>query len=150
MAHLSGAGRGAYRCHPMAAVAISDRACLSNCGVPKPDGTFRVRNVARLLWLMRIETMGSDTKTNTRVRARTLIGRWLSAVIVVAAVSLGLVVLHRTNHYPRTDDAEVLANFIGIAPQVEGRIIRLHVHDNQFVKQGELLFERRRAHGLPL
>ena len=85
--------------------------------------------------------MGSDTKTNNRVRARMQIGRWLSAVIVVAAVSLGLVVLHRTNHYPRTDDAEVLANFIGIAPQVEGRIVRLHVHDNQFVKQGELLFE---------
>src|SRR6201991_2084528 len=86
---------------------------------------------------MRIETMSADTKTNTRMH----IGRWLSAVIVVAAVSLGLVVLHRTNRQPRTDDAEVLANFIGIAPQVEGRIIRLHVRDNQFVKQGELLFE---------
>src|ERR1700754_2708229 len=86
---------------------------------------------------MRIETMSSDTKTNTRV----LVGRWLSAGIVVAAVSLGLVVIHRTNQNPRTDDAEVLANFIGIAPQVEGRIIRLHVRDNQFVKQGELLFE---------
>jgi membrane fusion protein, multidrug efflux system len=85
--------------------------------------------------------MGSDTKTSIRVRARMHFGRWVSAVIVVAAVSLGLVVLHRTNRYPRTDDAEVLANFIGIAPQVEGRIIRLHVHDNQFVKQGELLFE---------
>jgi len=86
---------------------------------------------------MRIKTMGADTTTNIRVRVE----RWLSAGIVIAAVSLGLVVLHRTNHYPRTDDAEVLANFIGIAPQVEGRIIRLHVRDNQFVKQGELLFE---------
>src|SRR6266850_835543 len=91
--------------------------------------------------MVKDQAMGSDNKTNIRVRARMLIGRWLSAVIVVAAVSLGLVVLHRTNHYPRTDDAEVLANFIGIAPQVEGRIIRLHVRDNQFVKQGELLFE---------
>jgi membrane fusion protein, multidrug efflux system len=54
---------------------------------------------------------------------------------------LGLVVLYHTNYYPRTDDAEVLANFIGIAPQVEGRIIRLNVRDNQFVKEGELLFE---------
>src|SRR6266850_232486 len=91
--------------------------------------------------MVKDQAMGSDNKTNIRVRARMLIGRWLSAVIVVAAVLLGLVVLHRTNHYPRTDDAEVLANFIGIAPQVEGRIIRLHVRDNQFVKQGELLFE---------
>ena len=81
MAHLSGAGRRAYRCHPMVAVAISDWACLSDCGVPKPDSTLRFRNVARLLWL-RIETMGSDTNTNTRVRARMLIGRWLSGLIM--------------------------------------------------------------------
>ena len=85
--------------------------------------------------------MASANGTNTQVRARVGVARWLSACIVVAAVSLGLLVLHRTNRNPRTDDAEVLANFIGIAPQVEGRIIRLHVRDNQFVKQGELLFE---------
>ena len=35
----------------------------------------------------------------------------------------------------------LFANFIGIAPQVEGPITRLNVRDNQFVKQGELLFE---------
>jgi multidrug efflux system membrane fusion protein len=54
---------------------------------------------------------------------------------------LGLVVLSRTNYYPRTDDCSVLANFIGIAPQVEGPLVRLNVHDNQFVKKGDLLFE---------
>src|SRR5262249_16644825 len=50
-------------------------------------------------------------------------------------------VLYRTNYYPRTDDAQVFANFIGIAPQVEGPLTRLNVHDNQFVKKGDLLFE---------
>ncbi len=70
-----------------------------------------------------------------------VIGGILSGLIVMGAVTLGLVVLYRYNHYPRTDDSEILANFIGIAPQVEGPIIRLNVHDNQFVKQGELLFE---------
>jgi multidrug efflux system membrane fusion protein len=80
--------------------------------------------------------MGHDTGTNFR---KTL--GWLaSAGIVIAALALGLVVLYRTNYYPRTDDAEILANFIGIAPQVEGRIIRLTVRDNQFVKEGTLLF----------
>lgn len=69
------------------------------------------------------------------------LGRWISVGIVMAAVTLGLVVLYHINYYPRTDDAEVLANFIGIAPQVEGPILRLNVRDNQFVKQGELLFE---------
>jgi membrane fusion protein, multidrug efflux system len=69
------------------------------------------------------------------------LGRWISVGIVMAAALLGLLVLYHINYYPRTDDAEVFANFIGIAPQVEGPILRLTVHDNQFVKQGELLFE---------
>jgi multidrug efflux system membrane fusion protein len=70
-----------------------------------------------------------------------LFGRILSALIVTGAVALGLVVVYHANYYPRTDDAEILANFIGIAPQVEGPLVRLNVHDNQFVKKGDLLFE---------
>ena len=68
-------------------------------------------------------------------------GRVLSVLIVTVAISLGLVVVHHADSYPRTDDSEILANFIGIAPQVEGPLIRLNVHDNQFVKKGDLLFE---------
>src|ERR1700731_3282931 len=67
--------------------------------------------------------------------------RTLRVAIVLGAVILGLVALLEIKRQPRTDDAEVTANFIGIAPQVEGPIMRLNVHDNQFVKQGELLFE---------
>ena len=70
-----------------------------------------------------------------------LIGRILSAFIVASTILLGLVVVHGTNDYPRTDDSEILANFIGIAPQVEGPLVHLNVHDNQFVKQGDILFE---------
>ena len=70
-----------------------------------------------------------------------LVGRVLSALIVTGAVVLGLVALHETNYYPRTDDSEILANYIGIAPQVEGPLVRLTVRDNQFVKKGDLLFE---------
>lgn len=69
------------------------------------------------------------------------VGRVLSVLIVTGAIALGLVVVHHVNNYPRTDDSEIVANFIGIAPQVEGPILRLNVHDNQFVKQGDLLFE---------
>jgi multidrug efflux system membrane fusion protein len=61
--------------------------------------------------------------------------------IVTSAVILGLIVLYRQNYHPRTNDAGVFANFIGIAPQVEGPLIRLNVRDNQFVKKGELLYE---------
>lgn len=80
-------------------------------------------------------SLGTDTKW------RKTLGWFISAGIVTAAIALGLFVLYETRYYPRTDDAEIVANFIGIAPQVEGRIIRLNVHDNQFVKHGELLFE---------
>src|SRR5712671_7575107 len=70
-----------------------------------------------------------------------LLGGILSVAIVIGALVLGLVVIYQANHYPRTDDSEILANFIGIAPQVEGPILRLNVRDNQFVRKGELLFE---------
>src|SRR4029077_14613103 len=73
--------------------------------------------------------------------SRRIIIRILRVAIVSAAVTLGMVAIFKTNQQPPTDDAEVLANFIGIAPQVEVPIVRLNVRDNQFVKQGELLFE---------
>jgi len=72
---------------------------------------------------------------------RKRLGRSLSIVIVAAALILGAAVLYVTTRYPRTDDAEILANFIGIAPQVDGPIVHLNVHDNQFVTRGTLLFE---------
>jgi len=77
----------------------------------------------------------------TDANSRKLIARWVSIGIVATAAVLGLIVLYKTTHYPRTDDAAVLANYIGIAPQIEGPLVRLPVHDNQFVKKGELIFE---------
>src|ERR1700760_2192574 len=72
---------------------------------------------------------------------RKLLGRIVSIAIGIAAIVTGLFVIEQTNRFPRTDDAEVVANFIGIAPQVDGPIDQLAVKDNQFLKQGELLFE---------
>jgi membrane fusion protein, multidrug efflux system len=66
---------------------------------------------------------------------------WVSIGITAVAMLLGILVLLHINGNPRTDDAEVFANFIGIAPQVEGPILHLNVQDNQFVKKGELLYE---------
>jgi multidrug efflux system membrane fusion protein len=53
----------------------------------------------------------------------------------------GLMVLRQYTVNPRTDDAEIFANFIGIAPLVSGPITKLAVMDNQFVHQGDLLFQ---------
>jgi len=69
------------------------------------------------------------------------VGRWFSIVIIAGAVIMGLVVLYHANYYPRTDDADIFANFIGIAPQVDGPLVRLNVKDNQLVKKGDLLYE---------
>jgi membrane fusion protein, multidrug efflux system len=80
-----------------------------------------------------------DFATNTRPER--VLNRKISIAVALAAGVLGLMVLHHAHHDPRTDDAEVFANFIGIAPQIEGPIVRLNVRDNQFVKQGELLYE---------
>src|SRR5690349_11894454 len=83
--------------------------------------------------------MRDDTAVNTQNRK--IIGRWITLAIVASAVVMGFAVLYRTNYYPRTDDAEVFANFIGIAPQVDGPLVRLSVKDNQLVKTGDLLYE---------
>src|SRR5262245_15814537 len=69
------------------------------------------------------------------------LGKIVSVAIPLAALTTGLLVVYETNQYPRTDDAEVFANFIGIAPQVDGPISRLAVEDNALIKQGGLLFE---------
>ncbi|MGB6689959.1 MAG: efflux RND transporter periplasmic adaptor subunit [Terracidiphilus sp.] len=77
---------------------------------------------------------------NSGTASQRPVDRWISMGIVAVAILLGLVVLWRADHHPRTDDAEIYANFIGMAPQVEGPIIELNVRDNQFVKKGDLLF----------
>ncbi len=66
---------------------------------------------------------------------------WLvfAGVVLVAALITVIAVLRAVVH-PRTDDAEVFANFIGMAPQVDGPIMQLPIQDNQFVHAGDLLF----------
>jgi multidrug efflux system membrane fusion protein len=72
---------------------------------------------------------------------RAILGRFLGVAIVLGAVAAVAAVLHRVNVHPQTDDAEVFANLIGIAPEVEGRIVKINVKDNQLVRKGDLLFE---------
>ncbi len=68
------------------------------------------------------------------------IGRLLSAAIIVAAIIAAVFVVRLYYIYPRTDDAYVRANIIGVAPHVSGPIVKLPIVDNQHVKQGDLLF----------
>jgi multidrug efflux system membrane fusion protein len=72
--------------------------------------------------------------------ARRILGRVLGAGIIGAAVIAVAVTLLQWEIRPQTDDATVRANFVGIAPQVNGHIVELHVRDNQQVHEGDLLF----------
>jgi membrane fusion protein, multidrug efflux system len=70
-----------------------------------------------------------------------IIGRSISIGIMASTAIIALVVIHQVNADPRTDDAEVFANFIGMAPLVNGPIMHLYVSDNQLVKAGAPLFD---------
>jgi membrane fusion protein, multidrug efflux system len=68
--------------------------------------------------------------------------RKLPVAVAIAALALaagGAVVLE-TRVHPRTDDATVRADYIELAPEVSGRLVKLQGRDNQFVHKGEVLF----------
>jgi multidrug efflux system membrane fusion protein len=68
------------------------------------------------------------------------VGPVIGVLLTLCALGLGLYVIYRVDQAPRTDDAYVYADTINVAPEVSGRIIELKAHDNQAVKQGDLLF----------
>jgi multidrug resistance efflux pump len=67
-------------------------------------------------------------------------GRILGGAIVLGGIASVIVVTRVGYLQPRTDDATVRANVVGIAPQVSGPISQLNVHDNEQVQTGDILF----------
>ena len=67
-------------------------------------------------------------------------GRIIGLAIIASAIVAGLYVLRLYYIYPRTDDAYVRANVVGIAPHVSGPIVELPIRDNQHLAKGALLF----------
>jgi multidrug efflux system membrane fusion protein len=72
--------------------------------------------------------------------SRTSKRKWPAIVLVVVTLLLLVYVIRLLDRAPRTDDAYVYADTIDVVPEVNGRIVELAVHDNQAVKQGDLLF----------
>ena len=58
----------------------------------------------------------------------------MMGVIILADLILGIFVGQEYFTRPRTDDAYVRANTVGIAPQASGTIVNLAVHDNEHVR----------------
>jgi multidrug efflux system membrane fusion protein len=81
-----------------------------------------------------------DDPVEPEVPRQGRVGKLISAGIVLIALVLAAIVIEQTNRYPRTDDAEVLANYIGMAPIVNGPITEVDVRDNEQVHAGDVLF----------
>jgi multidrug resistance efflux pump len=79
-----------------------------------------------------------DTDKDAR---RRIIGRAIGALIMSGAALAVVVTFLQWERRPQTDDATVRANFIGVAPQVNGHIVELFVRDNQQVNEGDPLFQ---------
>src|SRR6201996_3925246 len=79
-----------------------------------------------------------DQETQSTHRKR--LGRWILTGVVIAAIFTLLLTVYQVDRHPRTDDANVWANYIAIAPEVSGRLVQLPIKDNAYVKKGDLLF----------
>lgn len=77
----------------------------------------------------------------TKTRFDTILWWALRLVVVLLAGLSAMAVARNIADHPRTDDAEVRANTLGVAPQVGGTIVRIFVADNEFVEAGQPLLE---------
>src|SRR5262249_10669780 len=82
----------------------------------------------------------ADANESSTKLDRKIIGKSLGLAIVISAVLVCLIATWVYTHRPQTDDATMRANFIGVAPHASGHIVQLSFKDNQFVREGDLLF----------
>jgi multidrug efflux system membrane fusion protein len=69
-----------------------------------------------------------------------ILGRLVGLAIILTGIVAGVMAARTSTGNPRTDDAYVSANVIGIAPHVQGPLVQLNVVDNQPVEENDLLF----------
>lgn len=115
----------------------TDRSALATAlALPVPDQLHQLHSLACFLLITRSRL--NDITTPSKYTWR---GNLISGFIVMGALATGAATLYIVNNYPRTDDAEVVANVIGMAPLVAGPVVELPVHDNDFVRKGSLLYK---------
>jgi multidrug resistance efflux pump len=85
--------------------------------------------------------VSTPSKQTDSATDRSGLGRRIKWAILLSALFLAGIVYYYHEYYPRTDDASVTANVVGIAPRISGPIVKIAVTDNQFVKAGDMLFE---------
>ena len=75
------------------------------------------------------------------MKGRAWLGRLITLLAIVAAVGLAISTLYVLDRRPRTHDAHLFAYSAGIAPEVSGRIVALHIANNQRVAKGQPLVD---------
>lgn len=69
-----------------------------------------------------------------------ILGRLIGLAIIVTGIAAAVMVARTSSGNPRTDDAYVSANVVGIAPHEQGPLVQLNIVDNQPVEANDLLF----------
>ncbi|RON10153.1 efflux transporter periplasmic adaptor subunit [Pseudomonas brassicacearum] len=70
-----------------------------------------------------------------------ILAQSLTLIVVVLAIVLGWFAWEHYTRAPWTRDARVRADVVTLSADVSGRIVGLHVQDNQHVTKGDLLLE---------
>jgi multidrug efflux system membrane fusion protein len=73
--------------------------------------------------------------------SREATARIIAIAAVTAAIVLAVVALLWLDHRPRTHDAHIYADTTLLAPDISGRIVKIHVRDNQVVHKDEVLVD---------
>ncbi|HZR19151.1 MAG TPA: HlyD family secretion protein [Verrucomicrobiae bacterium] len=63
------------------------------------------------------------------------------AAVLLLGIAAGVVYWLHARHFESTDDAYIDGHVAQISPEVAAQVIALHIQDNQFVHQGDLLVE---------
>ena len=74
-------------------------------------------------------------------RARRPVRIAVTAAILAAALFAGAAIWTHYVTGPWTRDGQVLVSVVNMAPEVSGRIVKLHVADNQEVRRGDPLYD---------
>jgi membrane fusion protein (multidrug efflux system) len=81
-----------------------------------------------------------EPASRPRRRARRLIRPLLLVVVPMVAALVGLYWYAMSGRYVATENAYVKADMVAISPDINGRVIAVEVAENQFVRQGDVLF----------
>lgn len=75
------------------------------------------------------------------MHAKTALGRIIAIVSIASALTLIVVSMIVVDKRPRTHDAYIFAYSAGITPEVSGRIVAIHIRNDQFVHKGDVLLQ---------